>query len=111
MEEYLEKFGQESGIWIYKENGAALIVNWSSVNCSGREPVVFYGGLVWFPPSDDEPGEWVKTGDNVALDGYITDNVDEIIYDANNDADFLGGMTGDVWETDNYLVLVPRGWN
>ena len=111
MEEYLEKFGQESGIWIYKQNGAALIVNWSSVDCNGREPVVFYGGLVWFPPSSDDPADWVKTGDNVALDGYITDNVDEIIYDANNDAPYLEGMTGDVWETDNYIVLIPRGWN
>lgn len=107
---YVELFGQESGIWIYKQNGAALIVNWSSVDCNGREPVVFYGGLVWLPPAC-ESSEWAKTAADVNLDEYIIDNVGELIYDANNDAPYCDGMTGDVWETDNYIVLIPRGWN
>lgn len=108
---YTELTGQESGIWIYKENKAALIVNWSSSDSEDREPVVF-GDIcqVWFPPSNDEPVKWVKTAEEVDLDDYLTDI--DLIWDANNDATKgLEGMTGDVWESDEYIIVAPKGWN
>lgn len=111
---YTELTGQESGIWIYKASNEAVVCNWGSSGCEGNMPTIFAGNLVWFPINDNGEKyeyEWEKTHEDVKLKDWLDDIT--VVYDDNNDmdADDVDSWTGDVYETEDFVILTPKGWN